>query len=191
MKNLSLSALALCLTLPLAAQEEMPTPGPEHKALAAMVGTWDAEMSVMGPTGWEKSKGVSKKKMLPGGFWLIDDFQSEVMGQKFVGHGMNGYDPLEKKHIATWTDSMSPFLSVMKGTFDDSGKVLTMTGKAIGMDGNMTDYRYVTTTKSKDEHLFEMYMKANGEMMKTLTIKYTRRAAKQGKAAEASGRKKN
>ncbi|MCR9245825.1 MAG: DUF1579 domain-containing protein [bacterium] len=164
----------------------MPTPGPEHKAMAAMVGTWDATLHTPGPTGdWMESKGVSKKKMMAGGFWLVDDFQANMMGMKFVGHGMSGYDPLEKKHVATWTDSMSPYLSIMKGSYDKSGKVLTMTGKAIGMDGKMTEYRYVTTMKSKNEHLFEMSMRGlDGKMMTTLKITYKRRMNADDKALE-------
>lgn len=154
----------------------MPTPGPEHKILAAQVGVWDSSMEVLGPTGWAKSKGTSTRTML-GGFWILDEFEGEVMGMKFSGRGQSGYDPLKKKYVTTWTDSMSPFLSVMEGNYDDSGKVLTMTGKAVGMDGKMTDYRYVTTIKNDNEHTFEMFMPGpDGKMMKSMQITYTRRA---------------
>ena len=101
------------------------------------------------------------------------------MGMEFNGRGQSGYDPMKKKYVSTWTDSMSPFLSVMEGNYDDSGKVLTMTGKAVGMDGKMTDYRYVTTVKDDNEHTFEMFMPGpDGKMMKAMKIIYSRRAEK-------------
>lgn len=186
----TLLALALALTMPLAAQEpEMPTPGPQHEKLAAMAGVWDAKIETLGPTGWMTTKGVSNKKVMTGGFWLVDDFTGEVMGSKYVGHGLNGYDPMKGKYVATWTDSMSPSLTVMEGSYDDSGKVLTMTGKSVGMDGTLVDYRYVTTTKSDTVHVFEMFMPGpDGNEMKIMKISYTRRGAKAADSSSKKGR---
>ena len=169
----------------------MPTPGPEHAALAELVGVWDAKMDVLGPTGeWMTSEGVSKRKM-HGGFWLVDAFESEVMGMKFSGRGQQGYDPLKKKYVTSWTDTMSPYLSVMEGKFDDAGKVLTQTGKAVGMEGTMVDYRYVTTLLGKNKHTFEMFMPGpDGKMMKSLMITYSRRAKTDKKPAGVDGKRR-
>lgn len=173
----SLSLLVCCLVVPLAAQD-MPTPGKEHQQLAAAAGTWDAAIEGMGPDGQASlSKGVSERRML-GGFWLIDDFTADMGGMPFIGHGMTGYDPEKKVYVGTWTDSMSPALMLMEGTYDKSGKVLTMTGMGPGMDGKPTKMRMVSTMKDANTEVFEMFQPGpEGKEMRTLKITYTRRAA--------------
>jgi hypothetical protein len=179
---------ALPLSIDLRAQEEMPQPGPEHKKLEAGVGNWDCLCEMMGPDGQPQvSKAQSKAKMAPGGFWLLDTFTGEFMGMKFTGFGATGYDPMKRKYIGTWMDSMSPFLMVSEGDYDASGKVLTMKGMAPGMDGQMAMHRMVTTHKDANTNVFDMYVTgADGKEMKTMTITYTRR----GKSDEDKGEKK-
>jgi hypothetical protein len=173
-------AVSVCLlAVPLAAQA-MPSPGKEHQKLAASVGTWDAVIEAVGEDGKSTTtKGVSVRRMGPGGFWLIDEFEGDVMGQKFVGHGVNGYDPLQSKYVGSWSDSMSPSLLVSSGNFDKDGKVLTMTGKGPGMDGKMVEMRLVTTAPDANTEVFEMFMPGpDGKEMRMLKITYTRRAEK-------------
>lgn len=174
----------------LAQEPEMPKPGPQHQKLAASAGTWDAVVEMAGPDGTPStSKAVSEMKMALGGFWLVDDFTGEMMGAPFHGHGMTGYDPIKGKYVSTWVDSMSPFLMVLEGDFDASGKVLTMTGMGIGMDGKPAKHRMVSTHKDANTTLFEMFVAGSGadqKEQKMLTITYTRRA----KPADATGTKR-
>lgn len=174
--------LTFALTLPLFAQD-MPQPGPEHKKLEAGAGTWDAVCEMTGPDGQPMtSKALSKSKMAPGGFWLLDTFTGEIMGMKFTGFGATGYDPLKKMYVATWIDSMSPHLMVTEGNYDSTGKVLTMTGIGIGHDGQPAKHRMVTTHKDANTNLFEMFVAGpDGKEEKAMTITYTRRLDKDGK----------
>jgi len=185
--RLLVPVLTAALALP---AQELPKPGPQHEKLAASAGTWDTVAESIGMDGKPLTdRGVSVKKMALGGFWLIDDFESTWAGMPFHGHGMTGYDPIKQKYVSTWTDSMSPHLMVMEGDYDASGKVLTMTGMGIGMDGQPAMYKMVLTTKDKDTEVFEMYMTPKGgEEMKAITITYTRR--KGDKAVEASADKR-
>ncbi|MEZ6037526.1 MAG: DUF1579 domain-containing protein [Planctomycetota bacterium] len=173
-------AFTLLFAAATVAQEEMPKPGPEHEKLAASAGTWDATMVSQAPDGTEMTtKGVSVQKMTLGGFWLVDDFSADFMGMPFTGHGMTGYDPIKGKYVATWMDSMSPFLMLMEGNYDATGKVLTMTGNGVGMDGQPAKYRNVSTFVDADTTTFEMYVTgADGKEAKMMTITYKRRAAK-------------
>ena len=184
-----LSALiTLTLALPIAAQgmPEMPKPTKEHQKLAVRAGSWDASIESMGPTGsMEKSKGKSVAKVAYGGFWLVEDFKAEFMGMKFQGQGMTGYDPVKGKYVGTWVDSMSPYLMTLEGNFDDTGKILTMTGMGMGMDGKMAKHRLVTHEKNANHAVMEMFVTGpDGKEMKAMTINYTR-----GKAAEASSKR--
>lgn len=170
---------------PLAAQE-MPKPQAEHQKLAQSVGTWDATIETMGVDGkLHNSKGVSVQKMGPGGFWLIDDFQGEMNGSQFTGHGALGYDPQKKVYVQSWV-SMAPLLMVFTGTFDKTGKVLTMTGDGPGMDGTRIKMKNVTTWTSTDSMTCEVFVvMPDGTETKSMTLTYTRRAEKQAEQPDA------
>jgi hypothetical protein len=178
------SALLLAIN-PLAAQE-MPKPQAEHQKLAQSVGTWDAAIETLGMDGkTHNTKGVSVKKMGPGGFWLIDDFQGEMNGVQFTGHGALGYDPRQQLYVQSWI-SMTPMLMVFTGAFDRAGKVLTMTGESPGMDGTPIKVKNVTTWTSADSMTFELFVvMPDGKEWKNMTITYTRRAEKQAGSAGA------
>ncbi|HEB54045.1 MAG TPA: DUF1579 domain-containing protein [bacterium] len=179
MKKLT-ALLSLALALPLAAQEPpMPQPTAEHHKLAEQIGTWDAVIEMTGPDGTPmKEKGVSRRQMPMGPFWLHDQFQSEFMGMKFKGHGTTGYDPHKKKYVGTWIDSMTPTLMVTEGNWDKTGKVLTMVGMGVDMQGKPARHRFVTTVENRDAHTFEMFVGPEGKDVKMMTIHYTRRVPK-------------
>ena len=169
-------------TAPLFAQD-LPKPGPEHQKLHATAGTWDAVLESTGPDGKPQvSKGVSENRVALGGFWMIDDFHADWNGMKFQGQGVTGFDPLKGKYVGTWIDSMMPHLMVLEGSYDKAGKVLTMSGTGIGMDGKPAMHRMTTTHRDVDTMVFEMFVTgADGKEAKSMTITYTRRAAKDGK----------
>lgn len=180
----------LLLLAPLSAQEP-PKPGPQHQKLAANAGVWDAAMEFHNPDGSAmKSTGVSTMTHGLGGFWLFDDFTGDFMGAPFHGKGATGFDPVKGKYVGTWMDSMSPSMMVLEGDFDAAGKVLTMTGMVVGMDGKPAKHRMVTTHVDAKTMRFEMFVTgADGKEMKMLTITYTRRVDGGGKGKEHGGDK--
>jgi hypothetical protein len=154
------------------AQPPEPKPGPEHEHLKKLEGTWDATIKFMGG----ESKGTMTYKMDLGGFWLLSNFQADFGGQKFQGRGADGYDPIKKKFVGAWIDSMSPSLMVSEGTLDKSGKVLTMTGEGPGMDGKMTKMKMVSEMKDDDNVIFTMSSPGkDGKDQVMMTITYKRR----------------
>lgn len=171
--------LALALAAPVAAQ--MPQPTKQHKMLAHQVGIWDAKLEYLDfATGKPAtSKGVSIRKLPLGSFWLVDNFQADMMGMPFKGMGTTGYDPQKKKLVGTWIDSMTPSLMVVEGNFDEEGKVMTLSGMGVGMDGTPAKTTLKTTVHGKDKHVFEMFTQMpDGKDMKMMTITYTRRTRK-------------
>lgn len=180
MKQLSLSlVLSACLASPLAAQEP-PKPGPEHRFLLGSVGKWYAVIEMVDPSGQiTTSKGASTLTAGPGGFWLIDDFQGEIMGGPFTGHGATGYDQQKGKYVGTWIDSWSSGVLVLEGTYDAANKALTMSGMAPGMDGTPVLHTMVSTFKDANTRTFEMFLPGpDGKSMKVMTITYTRAVEK-------------
>lgn len=141
---------------------EMASPGEAHKKLGDFVGTWETT-STMWMEGPDKNptvtKGTCETKWVLDGRFIIDDFKGEMMGKPFLGIGLTGYDNLKKKYVGFWADNSSTAMYMMEGNFDQSGKVLTLWGKA---DDMMTGERdkivmYVLKLDSKDKHTFEFH----------------------------------
>ena len=162
--------------------EEISGPGPEHKVLTDLAGEWDVEVKswMAGPDGPSTtSKGACKGKLILGGRFLQEEFEGEMMGMKFNGMGITGYDKFNKKYVNTWIDSMGTGILSSDGSADASGKVLTFNGK---MDEPYSGekakpVRMVTRIVSHDKHVFEMHDLSLGEKSKVMEITYTRKKA--------------
>ena len=158
---------------------KLATPGPGHKKLDFMVGTWNAKTTMwMDPSKPpEVSEGVSVHKWVLGGRYLEQSFEGTFQGQPFTGRGYTGYDNYKKKYNSTWMDTLGTAIMISSGSFDTAGKVLTSTGK---MDdpsvGKATPFREKMTIVSPDEILFEMYPTGpDGKEYRMMEIRYTRK----------------
>ncbi len=178
------AGLGLCglATLSIAQDTPVPKPTPEHKLLAHGVGTWDATIKswMQGP-GSEPSvsKGVEIVKLMPGGLWLVSEFHGKFGDMDFHGQGQSGYDPLKKKYIGTWIDSMETTIMIMEGDFDPKSSTLTMYSKGVDPAGKPYDAKMVEVHKDKDTRVFTMSMKSDetkGENLKIMEISYVKRS---------------
>src|SRR5207247_10306253 len=97
-------------------------------------------------------------KMDLGVLWLTSTFEGEFGGMKFSGRGYDTYDPIKKKYVGVWVDSMSTSPMTMEGTYDKEAKTLTTTGEGPGMDGKPTKYKSVVHYKDDDNMQMDMYM---------------------------------
>ena len=145
--------------------QQPPKPSAEHEVLAADEGTWDATITSFmgGPDGEPTvSRGTEVNTLLAGGLWLVSEFEGDFGGVKFVGRGHFGYDPLRKKYVGTWIDSMSPAIYTSEGAFDKAGKVYTETMVGPDPTGKSTKMRLTTEVKDKDHLEFKMYAPGEG-----------------------------
>ncbi|MCI0587314.1 MAG: DUF1579 domain-containing protein [Planctomycetes bacterium] len=158
---------------------EAPKPGPEHAVLAKQAGSWDAEIVMAGSPempGGMKSKGSETCRLLQGGLWLLSDFQGEMMGMPFHGHGISGYDPEKKKTVGAWVDSMGTHLGTFEGDADPTGKKQTSMMMAPGMTGEMVKHTMVHTWIDDDTRTFKMSLPGpDGKDFEAMTITYKRR----------------
>jgi len=152
--------------------QDLPAPGPEHEALKRLEGEWIATVRM----GDQETPGTMTLKMECGGLWLVSDFRSEFGGQKFQGRGMDGYDPVKKKYVSVWVDSMSTRPILFEGDFDKQKKTMTMTGEGPGPDGKPAKYRNTTHTPDDNHQTFIMYVTGtDGKETKMMTIEYVRK----------------
>lgn len=171
-RTASLAVLTCLIGANLALGQDFPKPGPEHEKLKELVGTWDAVMEMAG----QKSKAVATYKSICGGMWIESDFEGDLGGIKFQGHGLDGYDQHKKKYVGVWVDSMSSAPLHSEGNYDEASKKLVMTGDSVDPQGKPQKFKMTTKTKDKDHFTFRMYMiDADSKEQLAFTIEYTRR----------------
>jgi hypothetical protein len=144
-------------------------PGPEIEHLKQLEGTWDATIELMGAP---SAKGTMVYKMEMGGLWLVGRFKGDFGGAPFSGTGLDSYDPVQKKYVSIWVDSMSTVPMVMHGDHDASTHTTTMTGKGPGPDGKPVPVKTVLKYEDKDNLTFTLTM-GEGQVM---TIRYKRKS---------------
>ena len=193
------ASLVLCLalaTFPLVAdQQEMSakekammeawqksmTPGPAHKALDGMVGTWDTVVkSWMAPGAPPaESTGTSEHRWVLGGRWVEQRFNGTFMGMPFEGVGYTGYDNVKKQYVGSWMDNMSTGVMTSTGQASKDGKTWTfkasmsdpMTGKTSYSDEKIT-------VIDNDHHVMEMWGPSHDgkvKKYKMMEISYSRK----------------
>jgi hypothetical protein len=194
---LSMTALALLCSAPLAAQEtaapamtpEMQamveayqkagTPGDEHKKLTAMAGTYDLTIKAWHApnTPPTTDPGTATRKMILGDRVMVEEVSSQMMGMPFSGQGLHGFENVTGKYWSTWNDSMSTGLMVSEGTCDASMSC-TYTGTYNDpVTRKVTHSRMTTRWTDANTELFEMYGPGpDGKESKMMEITYKRRA---------------
>ena len=155
------------------------TPGPGHKALQPMVGTWNAKvMTWMAPgTAPIVNDAVSEMTWVLGGRYLQQKNEGTFMGQPYSGLGYMAYDNYKKQYLVSWMDNVGTSIFSMAGSADDAGKVFSLEGK---MDDFMTGRELTVKSTWKvvddDHNVYEMWSPGpDGKMFKMMEIDYSRK----------------
>jgi hypothetical protein len=163
---------------PMAATMKYATPGPEHKALHSLVGSW-----VVAGKFWidpqkqpVASSGSAEVRPL-GDLWVVLDFKGEFMGTPYLGHGTKGFDLTKNRYVGTWIDTMQSYVMSSEGTADATGKVITYTVNDLDpTTGKMGTVREVTKIESDSRHTVATYKKGpDGKDLKIMELVYTRK----------------
>lgn len=195
---LSITALALLCSAPLAAQEaaappamtpEMQammeayhkagTPGVEHKQLAATAGTYDLTVkSWHAPnTPPTTDTGTATRKMILGDRVMVEEVSSQVMGQPYSGQGLHGFENTTGKYWSTWNDNMSTGLMVSEGSCD-AAMTCAYTGSHVDpVSKKPQSTRMTTRWTDASTEVLEMYGPGpDGKEAKMMEITYRKRA---------------
>lgn len=160
--------------------QEAGSPGAPHKMLAELAGNW-----TFTGKNWEspkakphENKGTAVFTMILGGRWLQQELKSEMMGMSYEGHGMVGYDNVEKEYKSVWVDNMNTGVTLGEGTYDAKSKTLKDKGEfSCPISGKEQDYRSDWKIVDKNNMVFAMYAKApdgTGPEFKQMEITYKR-----------------
>jgi hypothetical protein len=126
---------------------------PEIDVLKKWVGSWEATIESTGRDGKAVTNAAKATAKLSGGRWLVTDFDGTFLGAPFIGHEVIGYDPVAKKYVLNWVDSMATSFATGEGLYNSQTKTLTLT--VTGRDdstGKMTTWRQVDIWKDADHH---------------------------------------
>ena len=174
--TLTTLTIAACLSLPLLAQHEGDNAGPEHQALMKRAGTYEvvAKMAGPGAPAGEASKGTATLRPVCDGKFLMEENSGTMMGEKFSGVRLLGYNNSAKAYEATWIYSMSTAFLQMKGKSEDGGKTVKVSGEV--SDGGMkmtlrAEYHF----ESDDKFVVKLIADNAGSEMTVLEEAYTRK----------------
>jgi hypothetical protein len=171
-------SLSLVAAVAAAQAPPPPTPGPEHAVLKEDVGTWDAviEMLMPGAPPSPPAKGVEVNVLSCNGLCLVTDFKGEMMDGPFQGHGISTWDPVKKKYIGSWSDSMASGIALTEATWDAARKAMNGTMNAPDGQGGSVSLRSQVEYTADGKRVFSMFMPGpDGKEMPTMRITYTRR----------------
>ena len=153
-------------------------PTDKHKFLERLAGKWNAQTKIwMQPDAPPmESTGVCENTMMMGGRYLQCAYSGEMMGQRFEGQAIDGYDNYNERYRGIWIDNMGTAMMVFEGQADDEGNVRTMNCKFNDMmTGQQTEMKSVTTIVSESEHRYESWRIApDGSSFRNMEIIYTR-----------------
>jgi hypothetical protein len=182
--DVSRTLLRVCVVASILSASAMAQPGAkptaEHRILAEEEGTWDATIKsfTAGPDAEPMiSKGTEVNTVMTGGLWVLSRFDGDFGGMKFEGRGQFGYDPVKKKYVGTWIDSLSPNLSVLEGSYDPKTRTMTYAGDGTSAEGIKYSQKMVTTTKDDGSRVFTLYMKVGEakDEVKFMEVTYQKR----------------
>jgi hypothetical protein len=152
------------------------TPGPAHRALDALVGSWKAEMKCWQEPGGEAqvSKGTAKAAWKFNGRFLEEEFLGEMMGKPFRGQTLLGFDNVKKTFNSVWISDTQTSIFFSEGKGDANSKVITLEGESNCPINGQRAMKTVLRVVSPDKHILEMFDVTDGEGAKMMEIIYTR-----------------
>jgi Protein of unknown function (DUF1579) len=164
----------------MAAYAKAAAPGPQHKLLNPIAGTWNFTAKFwMDPSAPPMdSKGIAVRKWILGGRFLTDEIEATGFGPEgFRGFGIMGYDNIQQKFNSFWVDSMTTAMSTSTGTADSAGKVFTYHKEDVDpVSKQKIKGRDVVTIETNDRHTMVMYKALpDGKEMKVGEIVFTRK----------------
>ena len=153
-------------------------PGPGHEALEHFVGSWKAEVKCWAEPGGpaQVSQATAKGSWTMNGRFLQEDFQGEMLGQRFSGRTLLGYDNVKQTFNSVWVSDMQTSMFVSEGKGQNDNKVITLEGTASCPMRQRGDIpmKVVMRVLGPDRHTFEMFDLSRGESVKTMEITYLR-----------------
>jgi Protein of unknown function (DUF1579) len=152
-------------------------PGPIHKRLNDLAGTWDVALLYTLGDKQHAGKATCEAKSILDGRFLQQDYRSRFQGKPFHVIQLLGYDNSRKKTIEIMIDNLSTSLLHNEGSVSNDGKVLTNLGEGLDPSTNKPyKLRTVTTILDPDHFTLEWFRAVDGgKEEKVVSMAHTRK----------------
>ena len=167
---------------------EMSKLNENHKLLSSLDGNWTFAIKMwMNPdpnAPPQESKGTATRKTVMGGRYVMMDVTGKMQTpgengkmkeSQFKGMGLEGYDNVKKKFVASWVDNMGTGIEFSEGTYDPATKSLTYTMEMEPLPGMKSQVREVIKIADNNHMMLDWYENHGGQEKKTMEIAYTRK----------------
>src|SRR5256886_4813908 len=167
---------------------EMSKLNENHKLLSSLDGSWNYSIKMwMNPDPNAKpqeSKGTATRKTVMGGRYVMMDVTGKMQmpgedgkmkDMQFKGMGLEGYDNVKNKFVASWIDNMGTGIEFSEGTYDPATKSFTYTSEMEPVPGMKTAVREVIKIADNNHMSLEWYENQGGQEKKTMEINYTKK----------------
>jgi hypothetical protein len=167
---------------------EMSTLNENHKLLSSLDGNWTFTIKMwMNPdpnAPPQESKGTATRKTVMGGRYVMMDVTGKMQmpgengkmkDAQFKGMGLEGYDNVKKKFVASWVDNMGTGIEFSEGTYDPATKSFTYTMEMEPLPGMKSQVREVIKIADNNHMALDWYENHGGQEKKTMEIAYTRK----------------
>src|SRR5256712_1884481 len=131
-----------------------------------------------------KSRATATRKSVMGGRYVMMDVSGKMQmpgedgkmkDMMFKGMGIEGYDNVKKKFVASWIDNMGTVIDFPEGTYDPATKSFTYTSEMEPVPGMKTAIREVIKVTDNNHMSLEWYENQGGQEKKTMEINYTKK----------------
>jgi hypothetical protein len=162
---------------PKATQMPVDGPGPVHKQMENLAGSWDVEVTYIFNGKENKGKARCEAKSILDGRFLQQDYESNFMGKPFHVIQILGYDNQKKKTTELMMDNLSTRIMQNEGSISKDGKIITNEGEHFDPILNkMAKLRTVRTIIDQDHFTLEWFSPgADGKDEKGVSMTHTRR----------------
>jgi Protein of unknown function (DUF1579) len=163
-------------------KEQSPTvtadePGPVHKRLSNLAGTWDVALQYTFGEKQHAGKATCEAKSILDGRFLQQDYHSRFQGKPFHVVQLLGYDNRRKKTIEIMMDNLGTGLLHNEGGISENAAVITNQGESVDpLTNKPYKLRTVTTIVDADHFTLEWFRTNDGgKEEKVVSMTHTRK----------------
>ncbi len=155
-------------------------PGAAHQLLSSFVGTWNVKITFWSSPSAppQESVGSSTLTWILGDRFVHEEFQGDVLGERYQGLGLMGYDAAARRFTTVWIDSLNTAIAVQQGRYLPESSTFELRGEVYDpLIGRNKTTRSEIRVLSPDQYSVRMIDAGpTGADFTSLEIVYTRRS---------------
>ena len=153
-------------------------PGPEHRWLDPLVGSWNIELRWVGAGRTEiRTSGTSENRWILDGRFLVCEAKAGEGPSRIDASAIYGFDNRQKKFFVLSMNNLATYMMQPSGSYDPVTQSFLLSGKERDeVTGSILVYRELLKIEGPDRHVLRVYFDVPGRApVKVLEAVFTRR----------------